>query len=829
MTTGLFTTNRTSILHRVRSRDERIAPPSFGPMLLATLASGILQIARYEFALFASWWVVSATFTLATPWLVWLAFSWMPTWGKRIHFLFPALFCFWILIPAIADWVTRSFGFGDSFEVTLLLCMQNAAALAAASGHQRRNQSIAVLISSFVTLYSVFLGSYRISYWLAGAYGILLIWWMMSNYWSRVERGLAATHTERCLPTRFMFLGTTLVVLCLGLVAGPILPAQVYSLQGFLPSSGGNQWRDSFARSGVGDGDLLVAAQDQANSFGAVESKVFLDSELSSLYDMYTEMYGDPPSPSKQRQKSVAIERDSILQSQSQTANAETTQREFSTIRRRSGTSKALADLNTDALFHCVGRVPLHLAIERYDNFDGREWTFAGNKMACLPIRLREDNGKTWAFLMGHDFNSLFHGRENHSLRIAKLNTNRFPSPPHIQSIHIDRIKHASFYGWTVDGSLQIPGVDRIPSTTVVHVESRRPSLESLREIDFTGKLAHVVTRASTTHFQESNSQSSRHEQFLQIGADERLISDTAQQWTTGIPRGWQQVEAITQRLRNDFVHDPEATAPEECKDVVAYFLENRSGPDYMFATTAAMLLRSLGYQTRMTTGFYADAANFDRAAQQTPVTKKDIHVWTEVRVDQFTWVPIEPTPGFAIPLEHISWRRRIAMMWTALLGATAKHGWLVLPLLIVGGLLFWTRLLWLDAVFVLIARVAGVGSMRRQLVWTIRLLEWRAWLARVPRPQSKTLTMWYGHLANSLPDEIAIRLREVLDLANRALYDGKQSFDSQCRIAVTRRTIERDIRVPILQASLALPTQQHKQQQVVALSNTSLPSKALS
>ena len=59
---------------------------------------------------------------------------------------------------------------------------------------------------------------------------------------------------------------------------------------GFMPTSGGSKWSDPAARSGIGTGDAAIAAKDHAESFGAVESEIFLESTESTLFDMFNDI-----------------------------------------------------------------------------------------------------------------------------------------------------------------------------------------------------------------------------------------------------------------------------------------------------------------------------------------------------------------------------------------------------------------------------------------------------------------------------------------------------------------------------------------------------------
>src|SRR5690349_15992013 len=73
-----------------------------------------------------------------------------------------------------------------------------------------------------------------------------------------------------------------------------------------VPTSGGTGDHDPFARSGLNDGDDEVKGRN-ARSTGMVESDVFLDSPLPSLYDMINDQFGEPFKP-QDRERAIALD-----------------------------------------------------------------------------------------------------------------------------------------------------------------------------------------------------------------------------------------------------------------------------------------------------------------------------------------------------------------------------------------------------------------------------------------------------------------------------------------------------------------------------------------
>src|SRR5690606_34023283 len=106
----------------------------------------------------------------------------------------------------------------------------------------------------------------------------------------------------------------------------------------------------------------------------------------------------------------------------------------------------------------------------------------------------------------------------------------------------------------------------------------------------------------------------------------------------------------------------PAAEFPEGTSDVVEHFLVNRRrGPDFLFATAAAVMLRHLGYQTRLVSGFYADDGNYSASVGQLLLAKRDVHFWLEVLDVAGNWVPVEVTPGFRLRSPRIPFTYRLA------------------------------------------------------------------------------------------------------------------------------------------------------------------------
>lgn len=89
-------------------------------------------------------------------------------------------------------------------------------------------------------------------------------------------------------------------------------------------------------------------------------------------------------------------------------------------------------------------------------------------------------------------------------------------------------------------------------------------------------------------------------------------------------------------------------------EDFVTHFLyENKKGFCAHYATTAALMLRSLGIPTRYVEGYMASSINlklgkYENGYLSVELTDENAHAWIEVYIDNYGWVPVEMTPGYS-------------------------------------------------------------------------------------------------------------------------------------------------------------------------------------
>ncbi|MEN0111032.1 MAG: transglutaminase-like domain-containing protein [Planctomycetota bacterium] len=633
------------------------------------------------------------------------------------------------LLPLVWDAVTRVVSrSGAPYEAQLACVLRNAVLALAATPQLPRATGHAALGSFFLVVFGYLWSTGPLAIGLLVVYALVGTWWLLAAYWDRLG-GRFADSSESAMPLR----PATLAVLALAAAAAALLPlarnaSTTTALSGFFPSSGGTQWNDPFAHGGVGDGDQLVGAKDQASSFGPVDTELFLESKMPSLYDAFNEFSQATPVKIKKQRRAIPLGMSQSLENHAKTGTTQRASKEFSTVRQTTPRKHQHDDRLSAALLMVRGRTPLHLAMETYDRWDGRS-LIAAESADPIATRLLEADkaGRRWLKLSRSYPSDTFSATARSQVRVINLGSERVPTPAGATNVTLTGLHAASMFDFAGDGSLRMSS-QRIPQLTIFEFRA------ALRDRSSSPALALVTPPKGSGR-----------------------VGELAAAWAAPYAEGWRQVEAVVDGLQSRCTHDPEAMAPADAEDAVEHFLfDSRRGPDYLFATSAALLLRSLGYDTRVRSGFYASPDRYRSAARLTSVLAEDAHFWVEVRTKRGkrvsetgetlrgVWMTVEPTPGYGVlyvPESWLAWLSRMATESARLVAAkpleslawaaAIASAYALRRRLIDGLLLLW----WL-----LRSRTVGVNGLARV---TLRLLQWRAWAHRCGRPTGASLGRW--------------------------------------------------------------------------------------
>ncbi len=669
-----------------------------------------------------------------------------------------------VLVPILSQWIARLWDLGDAHEIVVLSVIQNGALAAALCAREIRSLAISVILSSFQLLFVSFVFPAATTYWLAGLGTVTVLWWMMEQYWSRIQAYQAARVAVR-VPRRVLVIaGTLLLLIATMAMVRPLVPQQAWrQLTGWIPFSGGDRWGDVFARDGLGQGELLTGATDRTDTIGPVETNIYLSSQQPSLYDMVSRVYGPP---SKRREQRIDVD-GSDQAHQHEMMTFQTASREFTTLRRPRQKAASTAPRESVAMLFLDGRVPAHLRMQTFDEFDGSTWTLRTSTERTLwlyslgaepwvGVRAPWNEGTTPAAI------------HRHEVTLVNLQTLRMPLPSLPQAWHLDRVNRLSFFGWSEDDVPEMRGREQIPPLVPIHCLSIG--------VNYYDLLFGLGIPQSTTGVDV-------------LGEASPATSAALARWQQSRLEGFQLVEQVEAWLRREFVHDDALAPPETCTDVVEWFLSEGRGPDYAFATTAAVLLRRMGFATRLVQGIYVDRRHYDSKAKKYVAWEEDIHTWTEIQRGDGGWIPLEPTPGFELPVRQLTLVQR-AQWWGWATRVWMQRHWLVLTVF-AGGLILAVRhrVGLADWCIRSMAPLLVALPIRTQVTWSARIVTWRWRLAGETRRSHLTWRAWLERLVAARPASSPARkaVSNWLEIWERMHYgqgQASQEFVGQARSA---------------------------------------------
>lgn len=141
-------------------------------------------------------------------------------------------------------------------------------------------------------------------------------------------------------------------------------------------------------------------------------------------------------------------------------------------------------------------------------------------------------------------------------------------------------------------------------------------------------------------------------EQYLELPEDlPVVISDTAAGIAAAVPSNYEKAIVLQEFFRSgEFAYSEDAPVAGDYDgtgmDVVATFLDLRSGYCVHFSSAMAVMARSLGIPARVVVGFLPGTPDSADDAGVFTVTTHDLHAWPELYFEGIGWVQFEPTPG---------------------------------------------------------------------------------------------------------------------------------------------------------------------------------------
>ena len=750
-------------------------------MVLVALATFAVQLATAIPEAPHAWPLLEAVALIAIAMGLRISTAGHRRWVEWRHARIATLVLF-IVWPLAVFVVGGTFGFGIPLEVLLLRVLQGTAMGLVAEPHfSHRRDVLAVGASAFAMVFSASIAP------TAFVRPLVLAFAGMSAVWLIIQaRPTCDTVTLVAGKRTGWGQGPAIAVgvVCLAATALFARPQVMAARWGWFASSGGIETFDPFARSGVGDGDALVRAEKDASSVGPIsETNVFLANDTPSLYDMFNDMYGEPPKP-KKTERAVPLPSDLTPRDEQQVATSKQAGREFSAVR-QPPKRRDVQDRNSRAVLHLAGRTPAHLRLAAFDVFDGREWFPADEPTSPPSLTMQDRSGSPWLWLKqssGLGGNSI---QERHSVKILALDTAQIPLLAETTHLRIAQVADAGFFCWRQEGVVAMEGRESIPSLTVIDLVSDLSGGESASES--TVSVASGAAPSRETSLPRSNHIS--------------RIRGMAKEWTKDCGTLEEVLAAVVTRLRDEYVLDPFMATEESAADVVGEFLfHDKRGPDYLFASSAAILLRTLGHSSRLVSGLYAAPARYDRRSGLTPVVPEDVHFWVEVRRNDGHWIPLEPTPGYELLQPQKTWSQALFAAARGSAHFVLEHWLAIAAVLCLIAFIYVQRFRLTDLLTEGYWRLCVVARPEQAIAWTLQVLEWRSVIAGRRRVSGATPQQWLNKLTPRCPCPADAHRTFLEDLA-AALYGPPASANAVSTSTLSRVTPRTDAYLQVIQA----------------------------
>lgn len=524
-----------------------------------------------------------------------------------------------------------------------------------------------------------------------------------------------------------------------------------FALGELLPTSGGTGETDPFARYGIGDGPEETAG-DNAKAAGMVESDTMIEDTKDALIDAVSDMYGPPHKPRKEQERMVAVGKVDVIENHEKLPDNRRPSRDFDTGRKGPKTDKLPDGQKARGIIEIEGRTPLHIRVVAYETYDAESMRWQEGRRP--GNRLFEPDGGDWMQVTNFRDANWYSADDRHRFKIADLKDNLVPTPPLLTRFRIHRVDRPEYYEWDFDGVLALAGRKKTPPGLVIATDCRTLDYNRLGEAAFHSREAMpgpVELRDVPASLKPE-------------------LERIATEWAGHEPRGWPQISAILAKLRTEYVLDSKAVAPAGHPAPPLWFLtESRRGPDYLFASSATLLIRSLGYPSRICLGYYASPAAYDSETDHTPVTKTDLHFWPEVLLKDGHWLVVEPTPGYETLPPLQPWSEWIDGRLAAMLAFASRNA-LALTALVLASLAFVRKRRRLFDLFWTLSWKLRPGRTWQQIVLNSALvLDRRGSLAGRPRVASQSLADWLR--AMTADDAKMKSLVEFVRLAEWAAY----------------------------------------------------------
>ena len=142
---------------------------------------------------------------------------------------------------------------------------------------------------------------------------------------------------------------------------------------------------------------------------------------------------------------------------------------------------------------------------------------------------------------------------------------------------------------------------------------------------------------------------------YLKLPPLDRRIPQLAEQITASSASNYDKAAAIEQYLRTRFGYTLQLPRTRPQDPLANFLFERKQGHCEYFASSMAVMLRTLGIPSRIVNGFRG--GEFNDLTGQYVVRASNAHSWVEAFFPGFGWISFDPTPATSLPT-HTGWSR---------------------------------------------------------------------------------------------------------------------------------------------------------------------------
>jgi hypothetical protein len=142
---------------------------------------------------------------------------------------------------------------------------------------------------------------------------------------------------------------------------------------------------------------------------------------------------------------------------------------------------------------------------------------------------------------------------------------------------------------------------------------------------------------------------------YLGLPVVDSRIPRLAEQITLSADNDYDKALALEAYLRTHFAYTLQLPRTVPHDPLANFLFERKQGHCEYFASSMAVMLRTLGIPSRVVNGFRG--GEFNDVTSQYVIRASDAHSWVEAYFPNYGWVPFDPTPSASIPL-RTGWNR---------------------------------------------------------------------------------------------------------------------------------------------------------------------------